>query len=262
MSSPSQTIDILASCYDDVGTLMADLAPAEWDVQSLCPDWTVRGVVTHLAGAERALDGWFPTQDDIKPPFELIGPFVEQAGTWSNGQLAARTSEILASRRQQLAATTSEQLALRSMTPIGEATYHRFMDIRIFDFWVHQRDMTIPLARPTDDTGPAAVMALDEVDSSIGYIVGKKVGLPDGMSIAFHLTGPIERDIYARVDGRAARVDSLKAPSVELTTDSMTFMLLACGRIDPQGVIDSGKISWSGDAEWSERAARNLRFTI
>ena len=103
---------------------------------------------------------------------------------------------------------------------------------------------------------------MDEVHNSIGYIVGKKVGLPDGMSIAIHLTGPVNRDIYAAVDGRAAKVDQLDDPSVELTTDSLTFVQLACGRIDPQGPIDAGTITWAGDAEWGEKAARSLAFTM
>jgi hypothetical protein len=39
-------------------------------------------------------------------------------------------------------------------------------------------------------------------------------------------------------------------------------MLLACGRIDPEAAIASGKIRWTGDDEIGGRAARNLRFTI
>ena len=40
-----------------------------------------------------------------------------------------------------------------------------------------------------------------------------------------------------------------------------TFVMLAAGRIDPQEQIDAGTITWSGDAEWGERAARNLAYT-
>jgi uncharacterized protein (TIGR03083 family) len=262
MRSRVETIDNLTSCYDDIEQLMAGFATADWDVQSLCPDWTVRGVVAHLAAIEHILDGWLPTGDDIKPAFDRVGPFLAETGGWSNEQLAAETRRTLDSRRAQLAAVTDDELALSSMTPVGEATYGRFMEIRAFDFWVHQRDMAIPLGRPTDDSGSTAELALDEVHSSIGYIVGKKVGLPDGMSIAFHLSGPVERDLYAVVEGRAAKVDHVDDPSVEVTTDFMTFMLLACGRIDPQEPIDRGEISWAGDPTWGEHAARNLRFTF
>ena len=38
--------------------------------------------------------------------------------------------------------------------------------------------------------------------------------------------------------------------------------MLACGRIDPQQRIDAGRISWTGDDTWGEKAARSLRFTM
>ena len=147
-------------------------------------------------------------------------------------------------------------------TPVGEKTYGRFLAIRVFDFWVHERDITTPLGLPTDDSGPRAEIALAEVEGSLGYIVGKKIGLPDGTSIVFHLTGPIERDLAVQVDGRAKLVDQIANPDVELTTDMLTFMQLACGRIDPQAQIDAGKITWTGNQELGDRAARSLAFTM
>ena len=136
------------------------------------------------------------------------------------------------------------------------------MEIRVFDFWVHERDISTPLGRPTDDTGARAEIALAEVEGSLGYIVGKKVGLPDGRSIVFHLSGPLARDIAVAVDGRARVVERSPVPDVEIWTDTLTFIQLACGRIDPQEPIDLGTIHWRGDAELGERAARNLRFTM
>ena len=97
---------------------------------------------------------------------------------------------------------------------------------------------------------------------TIGYIVGKKIAMPNGTSIAIELTGPVVRTVCAAVDGRAARVDHLDDPTVRLRTDSLTFMLLACGRIDPQGPIDDGRMTWVGDDELASRAARNLAFTM
>ena len=132
----------------------------------------------------------------------------------------------------------------------------------MFDFWVHERDITTPLGWPTDDTGPRAEIALAEVEGSLGYIVGKKIGLPDGTSIVFHLTGPLRRDLSVQVDGRAKVVDQDSQSDVELTTDMLTFMQLACGRLDPQAQIDAGTITWTGDPVLGDRAARNLRFTM
>ena len=112
----------------------------------------------------------------------------------------ARSSPSAGPTWPRSARTTSTR---PSWTPVGEKTYGRFLEIRVFDFWVHERDITTPLGWPTDDTGPRAEIALAEVEGSLGYIVGKKIGLPDGASIVFHLTGPLERDLSVVVDGRA-----------------------------------------------------------
>lgn len=262
MGSRSQTVENLETCFDSIETLIGSLSEQDWQTRSLCPDWDTRGVITHLVAIESILQGWVPQPDADVPPFEKVGEFEQQAATWSIDELVSQARSIFSARRSDLATMTDEQFAGPSMTPVGKATYQRFMDIRVFDFWVHERDITTPLGRSTEDGGPAAETAVDEVDMSIGYIVGKKIGLPDGMSIAFRLTGPVERSIYAAVDGRAARVENLDQPAVEVVTDSTTFVQLACGRIDPQAQIDNGTITWSGDAEWGEKAARNLRFTM
>ena len=105
-------------------------------------------------------------------------------------------------------------------------------------------------------------MALNEVHLSIGYIVGKKIGLTEGQSIHFDITGAVDRDIYVVVDGRATETDALDHPTLTLHCDSMAFMNQACGRIDPEIPIAGGQISWSGDEELGAHAARNLRFTM
>lgn len=262
MGSRTQTIENLDHCFSEVEALIEDLSAEDWSVQSLCPDWTVRGVIIHLSAVEHLLCDWMPTPEDGTPPFARAEEFMAAAEAMSNDELVAEAKRVFARRRENLAATTDEQFTIASMTPVGPGTYHRFMDVRVFDFWVHQRDITTPLGRSTDDSGPAAETALDEVHNSMGYIVGKKIGLPDGMSIAVRLTGPVTRDVLAAVDGRAAVVEELADPSIELVTDSLTFVQLACGRIDPQGPIDDGRLTWSGPAEWAEKAARNLAFTM
>ncbi len=167
---------------------------------------------------------------------------------------AARIGEIFAGRRADLAALSEADLARQSWTPVGPRSYGGFLEIRIFDFWVHERDIAAPLGWPCDDAGPRAEIALGQVEGSIGYIVGKKIGLPDGASIVFHLTGPVTRDLAVVVDGRARAVDHVEHPDVELTTDTVTFIQLAAGRIDPQRQIDAGLVTWTGNA-----AARRTR---
>lgn len=254
--------DSLLHCYDAIESVCTRLDSAQWQTQSLCPDWTARDVVSHLGMMERVLTGWLPGSADEAAPLDRIAPYQAEVAGLDDKAFAGRITDIFAGRRADLAKLTDADLALPSWTPIGPRTYGGFLEIRIFDFWVHERDITTPLSWPTDDAGPRAEIALGQVESSIGYIVGKKVGLPDGTSIVFHLTGPLQRDISVIVDGRAKQVDSVPHPTVELTTDSVTFIQLAAGRIDPQAQIASGKVRWTGDSQLGDRAARNLRFTI
>ena len=252
----------LGQCYDAVESLSSRLNSDQWKAQSLCPDWDMRGVVTHLGMMERVMTGWLPAGAEETAPLDRIGPYFEEAAALDDKAFAARIADVFTMRRADLASLTEADLGRPSWTPIGARSYGGFLEIRIFDFWVHERDITTPLGWPSDDGGARAEIALGQVESSIGYIVGKKVGLPDGSSIVFHLTGPIKRDISVAVNGRAKAVDHIPDPTVELTTDSVTFIQLAAGRIDPQAQIDSGKVTWTGDRDLGDRAARNLRFTI
>jgi len=254
--------DSLEQCYDAIESVGARLDGAQWRTQSLCPDWTAHDVVSHLGMMERVMTGWLPTSADEAAPLDRIGPYQAEVAGLDDQAFADQIAGIFADRRADLAKLTDADLSRPSWTPVGPRTYGGFLEIRIFDFWVHERDITTPLGWPSTDDGPSAEIALGQVESSIGYIVGKKVGLPDGASIVFHLTGPIARDISVLVDGRAKRVDSVVAPTVELTTDSTTFIQLAAGRIDPQLQLDTGKVVLSGDRELGDQAARNLRFTV
>ena len=247
----------LEHCYDAFEVLCTDLSDDEWQVQSLCPDWSMRGVVDHVTSIEAVMAGWLPDDDKTPPPFERADEFLADETPYVD-----KVHGVYDRRRRDLAALTDEDLARPSWMPVGPGTYGRFLAIRVFDFWVHERDITTPLGRDTDDGGVAAEIALEQVENSIGYIVGKRVGLPDGKSLTFDLTGPLARRLHVAVDGRAARVDHVERPDVTVTADSTTFIQLACGRIDPQEQIDSGAISWTGDDELGDRAARNLRFTM
>ncbi|VEG51785.1 uncharacterized Actinobacterial protein [Mycolicibacterium aurum] len=247
----------LEHCYDAFDALCADLSEDQWQAQSLCPDWTVRGVVDHVTSIEAVMAGWLPDDATTPPPFEKAGEFLADDTPYPE-----KVRAVYDRRRADLAALTDEDLARPSWMPVGPGTYGRFLAIRVFDFWVHERDIATPLGLSTDDGGIAAELALAEVENSLGYILGKKVGVPDGKSVTIDLTGPLARQLHVAVDGRAARVDHLESPDVTVTTDSTTFIQLACGRIDPQAQIDAGKISWTGDGELGDRTARNLRFTM
>lgn len=259
MSNRTTIIANLAEAFDSLGRLVDGLDESQWVVQSLCPAWTVQGVLVHVTTIEAALVGWRPGGDH---PFAAMGAIAAELATLTPAELVSRYHATVATRLAELGEMSDDEFDAPSVTPVGNATYARFMAIRVFDTWVHERDISVPLGIELAHGGGAAEMALDEVEGSIGYIVGKKIGLTEGRSIAFEVTGATPRRIMVKVDGRATRVSELPDPTVTVSADTLTFMQLACGRIDPEQAIAAGRISWTGDAEWGARAARNLAFTM
>ena len=260
--SSHPSVDHLERCWASLDDVFAQLERDQWSTQSLCPDWSVRGVLVHLGAVEYMLQGEPPGSMPDALPFEKVGDWMQQVTSLSDEEVFGRYRQVLDARRDELAAMSADDFDQPCMTPVGPGTYGRFMDVRVFDFWVHEQDIRVPLAMPGHESGPAAEVAIAEIEASLGYIVGRKIGLPDGMSMTIELTGPVERTFHVVVDGRAGRVETLADPDVTVRADSTTFALLACGRIDPQGPIDDGRIAWSGDGEWGDRAARNLAFTM
>ena len=254
-------VDCLLESMDSVVDLLGQLDDGEWRVPSLCPAWQVRHVVAHLDGIEEALTGWQPS-GDTPAPFEIVGNVFDEVNDWPPYRLLDRFRTVLTGRRDELLAADETLFDEASWTPVGIQTYGRFMAIRNFDFWVHEQDIRVPLGRPGHTSGPAAELALDEVRRSFGYIVGKRAGIPDGSSVLVELTGPVDANLAAVVDGRARVVDDLDQPDAIVRTDFLTFMLLACGRTDPDAHLAAGNIKLRGNNELAGQLARNLRFTI
>ncbi len=262
MTTRELTVANLRASFDALIALCESLSDDEWQAPSLCPEWDVRGVLLHVAAVEHMLDGWFPETGDSPLPFDRIGAYAADTEALSGPELLDRFRTLAATRLEQLDALDDEAFAADSMTPVGRQSYGRFMEIRVFDVWVHVRDISIPLERATADGGPDAEMALAEVRGSMGYIAGKKIGMEDGSSLKVSLTGPVEGEICVAVDGRASVVPTLAEPTAELITDSTTFIMLACGRLDPAATIASGTVRWTGDEALGERAATSLTFTM
>lgn len=260
MSIPP-AVTALDMCWSSFDSLISALDADQMRTQSLCPAWKVRDVVVHIGAIEHMLSGSAPGSMTAIP-FEKVGAWMSEVGSLDDADLLTRYREVIAARRAEVGSLTSSDLELASATPVGPGTYGKFMGIRVFDCWAHEQDVRVPLGLPGHQDGLAAEMAIDEIVRSLPYIVGKKVGLPDGMGITIELAGPVQRTMHVAVTGRAAVVDALESPDVVLTADSTTFALLACGRIDPQGPIDDGRIAWTGDATWGDKAARSLAFTM
>jgi uncharacterized protein (TIGR03083 family) len=207
------------------------------------------------------------------PEAETSGPHVKNEIARSNEAwvvtLRARThAELLddfrsvtAERLAALEALSDAEYDAPSWTPAGDATYGRFMEIRVFDSWMHEQDIRAAVGRPGHEAGPVAEQSVEEVVRALGYIVGKRAGVPAGSSVTLRLTGPVERTVHVAVDGRATVVDTLPGPATaELALSSSLFMRLAGGRVPAEDELE--RIELSGDVALARQVASHLAFTI
>jgi uncharacterized protein (TIGR03083 family) len=257
--------------WDALSELGAGLSDADWSLPTPCPGWSVAAQYAHIIGTESVLLGRSAPPVDPGRPEHVKNPvgggnevWVAALGVLSREEVLAGFAEVTTSRRRALAAMGEEEFSAPSRTPIGDADYRRFMQLRVFDCWVHEQDVRDALHRPGHEAGPVAEQSVDEIFRSIGYIVGKRAGAPDGSSVRIQLTGPVQREVLVAVrDGRAGPVASLSgAPDETVVLSSSAFTRLACGRIDPQAVLEGelGGVSFEGAL--GRQVAVNLAYTM
>jgi uncharacterized protein (TIGR03083 family) len=263
-------VGALDEVWTSIGELYAGLYEPQWQTPTDLPGWTVRDVLSHIIGTESMLLGREAPAVDISALTHVRNDMGRFNEAWVEYRRGTPTAELLDeyrtvidARRAALAQTSQADFEAESWTPVGQATYARFMQIRVFDCWMHEQDARAALRSPGGFDGAAVQFALDEIAGALGFVVGKRAAAPDGSSVRFVLTGPAARTIDVAVDGRARVVDALDSPpTVTLTTDTATFCRLAGGRGDPEQALASGRVELTGDAELADRLARNLAFVM
>lgn len=264
-----QVVTTLAGEWAALADLLGALSPEQWALPTCLPGWRVTDVVAHLIGTEAMLSGeQTPVTDvDVKALPHVrndIGAVNEQ---WvlalrdePPAALLERFCDVTARRAAALETMSYEEFDSPSWTPAGKGTYGRFMQIRIYDCWLHEQDIRDAVGLPGNQDGPAAEAALGEVSRALGYVVGKRAQAPEGSLVLFDLTGPLRRRLAVAVDGRARLVpDRDVRPTVTLRMPAPAFVRRCGGRATASGYPD---VVLEGDAELARRVLDNLNFTI
>ena len=262
----------LFHCWESIDDLLSGLTDEQWQAATVLPGWRVKDVVAHLIGTESMLLG-IKSPDADADLFTLphvhnqIGALNER---WirhferrSGRELLERFRVVTDDRRRQLTETTNEEWLSITSTPAGPDTYARFMRIRTFDCWIHEQDIREAVSVwATDEVfdADAARLVLDEITASMGYIVGKLGGAPDGSRIEFELTGPLQRSIRVSVEGRGRVVKAFKGGGATSTIrlDGLLFTRLVGGRASAEE--HAGEIELGGDTAVAHRIVDRLKF--
>jgi uncharacterized protein (TIGR03083 family) len=260
----------LRDVWGSLDDLLDSLADEDWDAPTAVPGWTVHDQVAHVIGVESMMAG-LPTPDVEIPDLPHLRNDVGRMNeAWiialrgeSPRAMLARFREIVARRTGQIEAMTDEELTAETWTPAGMADMARFLQIRVFDQWIHEQDIRDGVGREGHLHGPAVRRTLAEVANGVGFVVGKKAGAPDGSSVRFQVTGPEEATIDVVVDGRARVTDDLAGdPTVTLTTDTGTFVRLVAGREPGEAALADGRVELAGDTDLGGRVLASLAYVI
>ncbi|MDJ0768364.1 MAG: maleylpyruvate isomerase family mycothiol-dependent enzyme [Ilumatobacter sp.] len=263
-----RTIDGLRAVWASVDALVADLADDQWRVASPLPGWDVQANLAHMVGTESFLlgrepeTGGEPAADHVRNPIgEMNERWIETFASRTPAEVLAAFRDVTAQRLAVLDAMPADEWNAVGFTPAGEDVYGRFMQIRVFDCWMHEQDIRAAVGRPGHDGGIAVEVSLDEMTTAMGFVVGKRAGAPDGASVTFELTGGSPRSIHVRVEGRAAVVPELDGPAtVTLTMPIVSFGRIAGGRLDAADHLPNATII--GDEALGRRILDNLSYTI
>src|ERR1700722_3082880 len=268
----SDVLSGLFGTWDSLDRLLTGLSEQRWQTPTPVPGWSVHNVIAHIIGTESVLHGISTPDPDIDvstlaPVRNDVGVanecWVRHLSAESGADLQQRFRKLTADRRKNLTEMSVDDWNAPTLTPVGPDSYGRFMRVRVFDCWMHEHDIRDVLDEPASDadlTGSAARLTLDEMVTSMGYVVGKLGKAPDGSRVAIELTGPLARTIRVAVDGRAQLVDDFggQQPTATIRLDGVLFTRLAGGRAD----TGAGGVELSGDPEGARRIAEHLNYTI
>ena len=159
----------------------SELSSTEWALPTDCPGWDVKDQLSHLIGIERSILGeapppWDgPLGDHVKNDFAAMNePWVAVRRPLEGQAVRAEFVDVTTLRLAELGERTEEEWAVVGFSPVGQVPYAVFMEVRVFDSWVHEQDARRALDRPGGCGNLASAISLGRVEGAMPFVVGKK----------------------------------------------------------------------------------------
>jgi uncharacterized protein (TIGR03083 family) len=260
-------LGLLAAEWAAIAELGATLTDDDWERPTDLPGWTAKDCLSHMVGSELALLGEPAPDVAVDHLPHVASPFAAMIEVWVEARRATPGSEVLdeftaatTRRLDVLGAMGDDEWSRPGWSPVGEVPYRTFMEVRVFDCWMHEQDIRRAVGRPGGlDTDPAE-LSLGRIGDGLGFVVGKRAGAPEGTTVVVEVTGPRARTWALGVTDRARTLDVVPAdPTVRLRTDLETLCALGGGRWDRRRA--AGNVEVAGDPDLAARILDGMAIT-
>ncbi len=241
----------------------------EWSNPTSCPKWSIKDNFTHIVGTELSLLGIAtPNSDQIdrsivkNPIGEMNQQWIESMRSWSKREVLDKLAWVTNQRKADIDKMDDGEFMRLGPSPVGLAPYAKFMQIRIFDCYMHEQDIRQAASLDFYDQGGAAEVSLYESISGMGFVVGKKAKAEKGSVVRFNITGgqPITFDVVV-TDKANLDFQLTASPTTTLEVGFIEFTRLIGGRKD-NGADYASHIKVTGEIDLGIRVAESLNFLI
>ncbi|WP_151084130.1 maleylpyruvate isomerase family mycothiol-dependent enzyme [Nocardioides cynanchi] len=260
-------VDVWWEAITDFTGLLESLAPEDWRRPTDLVGWDVHACAAHTAHLEAVLSG---------APEETVrfdpGPHVAtlaQAYT-EHGVVArqdATPEELISEIRDSATARRTSLLhdppddgaAAPPRTPGGIGwTWETLLRNRPLDVWMHEQDVRRAVGRPGGLDGAPARHTVDYLLEGMGMVLGKRAGAAPGSTLVVSVEGSRPAAFGVTETGRGVPLPAPPdAPTVGLSLDRETFVVLAGGRRPPDGLSPTVE----GDADLAARILSGMALT-
>jgi uncharacterized protein (TIGR03083 family) len=199
--------------------VLGQLTDDEWSHPSRCDAWTVQDVITHLNSTNgfwvfsigQAVAGeptrFLSSFDPVASPADLVDS--------TQGTPPAATFEAFRTSTEDLVrvveALDDDGWASLGEAPPGHVPLTLVADHALWDSWVHERDIVLPLGRvPVEDDGEVLTCLRYAAALGQALAIGRGGG-GSGGSAVLEVTGPDAR-IVVSAEGDQVRVHDGPAP--------------------------------------------------
>jgi uncharacterized protein (TIGR03083 family) len=213
-----------------LAAMLAGLTDEQWGQPSRCEGWTARDVVAHLAsvnafwhasvvaGLEGAPTHMLATFDPAATPPQLVDSMKALSPSEVLDQFASTNDAFL----DTLAALTADQWSTVAEAPPGHVPIRLLAQHALWDGWVHERDIAIPVGI-TPSVEPDEVTSCLQYAAAISPVFGIGFGRSSIGGLAVEATDPTVRFVLdvgdcvsLRTDPAGSDVPCLRGDAVEL----------------------------------------------